>query len=466
MKQDRVLKRRSKRTALNRASRSRGGDLDPRAAQAETADIPKDGDNSGSSKTSKSKSSKKLGRLRRKKKAAEVMARQLQQQLEDQPNFPVARPASMQRRHWGIVASFFLLVLAPLLAVVFYLWTIAEDQYVSTAGFIVRSQETSASADALSGLGGLLAGGSTASDSDVLYAFIQSQEMVEAVENRVGLRQHFSAHWPQDWAFALWPEATLEELTGYWQRILGIAYESDSGLIEVKASAYDPQTAQAITTAVVATSQDRINALNEQAREDAMRYARADLDEALEQLKAAREAMTQFRTRTRIVDPAADIQGRMGVMNNLQQQLAAALIDFDLLRGALSPDDPRLKTAERTIKVIRERIDIERQTFASADNTETGAIGEDYPSLIAEFERLTVDQNYAEESYRAALGALEVARDEATRQSRYLATYIKPTLAESSKYPNRLIIAGLAGLLLLMVWSIIVLIYYSIRDRS
>lgn len=180
MKQDRVLKRRSKRTALNRASRSRGGDLDPRAAQAEIADIPKDGDNSGSSKTSKS--SKKLGRLRRKKKAAEVMARQLQQQLEDQPNFPVARPASMQRRHWGIVASFFLLVLAPLLAVVFYLWTIAEDQYVSTAGFIVRSQETSASADALSGLGGLLAGGSTASDSDVLYAFIQSQEMVEAVE--------------------------------------------------------------------------------------------------------------------------------------------------------------------------------------------------------------------------------------------------------------------------------------------
>jgi capsular polysaccharide transport system permease protein len=289
---------------------------------------------------------------------------------------------------------------------------------------------------------------------------------VEEVEATVGLRSHFSSHWPNDWAFALWPDATLEELTGYWQRILGISYESGSGLIEVEAAAYDPDTAQAITAAIVAASQDRVNALNEQAREDAMRYARADLDEALERLKAAREALTQFRTRTRIVDPQADIQGRMGVMNNLQQELATALIQHDLLRGSLAPEDPRLKTAEKTIAVIRERIDIERQTFASGGTAETGALGEDYPSLIAEFERLSVDQDYAEQTYRAALSALEVARDEATRQSRYLATYIKPTLAESSKYPNRPMIAGLAGLILLMVWAIIVLVFYSIRDRS
>lgn len=409
----------------------------------------------------------RLQRLKRKKDAAESVAQQLQRQLDEQPSYPVARPASMKRRHWGILASFVVLVLCPLAAVVLYMWTTAEDQYVSTAGFVVRSQETTtASSDVLGGLGGVLTGGNLATDSDVLYAYIQSQEIVETVEAKVGLRAHFSAHWPNDWAFALWPDATLEELTEYWQRILGISYESGSGLIEVEAAAYDPEMAQAITSAILAASQDRVNALNEQAREDAMRYARADLDEALERLKAAREAMTQFRTRTRIVDPQADIQGRMGVMNNLQQQLASALVQYDLLRGSLPADDPRLKTAEKTIAVIRERIDIERQTFASGGSAETGAVGEDYPSLISEFERLSVDQDYSEQTYRAALSALEVARDEATRQSRYLATYIKPTLAESSKYPNRLMVAGLAGLILLMVWSIVVLVYYSIRDRS
>lgn len=435
-------------------------DADPQVQDADEAADQPQGAAGGKKK------GKRLMKLRRKMLAAEAAARQLQQQLDEQPSFPVARPAQMRRRHWGVLASFALMVLAPLAAVIFYLVAIAEDQYVSTAGFIVRSQDTVASSETLRGLGGLLGGGSTASDSDVLYAFIQSQEIVDQVEARVGLRAHFSSHWPDDWAFALRPGSSLEELTEYWGRILGISYESGSGLIEVEAAAYDPEMAQAITTAVVAASQDRINALNEQAREDAMRYARADLEEALERLKAAREAMTQFRTRTRIVDPQADIQGRMGVMNNLQQQLATALVDYDLLRGTLSPDDPRLKTAARTISVIRERINIERTSFASSDNTENGAVGEDYPSLIAEFERLTVDQSYAEEVYRAALAALEVARDEASRQSRYLATYVKPTLAESSTYPNRPVMAGLAGLILLMVWSIVVLVFYSIRDRS
>ncbi len=377
---------------------------------------------------------------------------------------PIAQPARMKTRHWGLVVSFLLMVLAPFLATVFYLWTQASDQYMSTTGFTVRSQESGGATELLGGLA-QFAGGTVASDSDILYEFIQSQEMVEVVDGEIDLRAQYSRPWPRDWAFALWPDATLEDLVWYWQRIVGISYDAGTGLIEVQAMGFDAETARAVTSAILRESQDRINALNTQAREDAMRYARADLDAAISRLKDAREALTRFRTRTKIVDPEADIQGRMGVMNNLQQQLAEALIEYDLLRGTTSDTDPRLTKAQQRIDVIRDRIRIERQTFAS-DNTDTGAVGEDYPSLIAEFESLTVDLQYAEETYRAALTALSVARDDAARQSRYLATYIKPTLAEESEYPKRWILAGLAGLFLLLIWSICALIYYSIRDRS
>ncbi|KIC15153.1 sugar transporter [Leisingera sp. ANG-Vp] len=370
----------------------------------------------------------------------------------------------MQRRHWGVIASFFLLVLAPLAAVAFYMFAIAEDQYASTAGFTVRSQESTGASELLGGLANF-AGSSTASDSDILYEFIQSQEMMAAVEARVGLKAHYSRHWPQDWAFSVWPDATAEDMAWFWQRIARIAYDSGSGLIEVQVTAFDAGTAQAISQAIVEESQTRINALNEQARADAMRYAQADLEEAVERLKQAREELTRFRTRTRIVDPEADIQGRMGVMNNLQQQLAEALIEYDLLRGTVAAGDVRLKTALQRIDVIRERINIERQTFTS-DNTETGGVGEDYPSLISEFERLTVDREFAEEAYRVALTALEAARDDAARQSRYLATYITPTLAEEAQYPQRYVLTALAGLFLLLGWAVLTLVYYSIRDRS
>lgn len=377
---------------------------------------------------------------------------------------PIAGPARMRRRHWGLLSSFALMVLLPLAAAILYLWVFASDQYASTAGFTVRSQESGGATELLGGLA-QFSGGSTASDSDILYEFIQSQEMVEVVDARVDLRRHYAQNWPRDWVFALWPEATIEDLVWYWHRVVGISYDSGTGLIQIQVLALDAATARAIATEIVRESQDRINALNNQAREDAMGYARADLQEALVRLKNAREALTRFRTRTKIVDPEADIQGRMGVMNNLQQQLAEALIEFDLLRGTTSETDPRLTKAQQRIDVIRDRIGIERQTFAS-DNTDTGAVGEDYPTLISEFESLTVDREYAEESYRAALTALEVARDDAARQSRYLATYIKPTLASEAEYPRRAVLAALAALFLVLTWSILALVFYSIRDRS
>ena len=341
---------------------------------------------------------------------------------------------------------------------------IAQDQYISTAGFTVRSQKNTGASELLGGLANI-AGSSTASDSDILYEFIQSQEMVEAVEQAVPLRTHYSQYWPLDWAFSLWPNASREELLWYWHRVVGISFDRSSGLIEVQAVAFDPETARSITRAIVEESQIRINALNERSREDAIRYARKALDEALERLKLAREELASFRTRTRIVDPAADIESRMGVMNNLQQQLAEALIEYDLLSGRVAEGDPRLTKAQQYIDVIRQRIDIERQTFTSA-STDTGAVGEDYPSLISEYERLTVDLQYAEQTYRAALTSLETARAEASRQSLYLATYIKPTLAQDSKYPNRFMLSALSGLFLLLTWTILALIYYSIRDRS
>ncbi|MCL6285259.1 sugar transporter [Ruegeria sp. 2012CJ41-6] len=377
---------------------------------------------------------------------------------------PVAAPAQMRSRHRGVILSFVLMVLVPLAVLIFYLWNVAEDQYSSTAGFTVRSEEASPATDMLGGLV-QLTGGSVASDGDILYEYIQSQDLVREIDRRVDLRAHYGQYWPQDFLFSIRPDASLEDLIRYWQRMVRISYDQSSGLVEVRVLAFDRETAQRIAQEIVDLSQSLVNDLSTQARADAMGYAMEDVAEAEERLKSAREALTQFRTRTQIVDPAADIQSRLGVMANLQQQLAESLIEYDLLRETVSSSDPRVTTAERRIAVIRERIAIERQTFAS-DSTETGAVGEDYPSLIAEYESLSVDREFAEETYRVALAALDLARDNAARKSRYLATYIRPTLAEDSEFPQRFVLTGLAALLLLLFWSILALIYYSIRDRG
>ena len=263
----------------------------------------------------------------------------------------------LRPRHWGLLLSFLLFVLATVVVTSLYLFGVAQDQYASTVGFTVRREEGTDMSTSL--LGGLakFAGTSSNSESDILYEFIQSQEIVETIDKTLDLTSIFSGHWPGDPVFALDPEATIEDKLDYWQRMVRISYDQSTGLIEVQVRAFSPTDAQTLAKEVLAESQHKINDLNTQARDDLMRYATQDLDVALTRLKSAREAMTQFRTRTSIVDPESDLQGRMGVISNLQQQLAEALVNNDLLLlQTENANDPRLEQAKRRIEVIRERI--------------------------------------------------------------------------------------------------------------
>lgn len=373
-----------------------------------------------------------------------------------------AAPARMKRRHWGLFLSFVLMVLAPVVLSGVYLAERAQDQYASTVAFTVRQEEGGGGVDLLGGLASF-AGGAVSTDSDVLYAFIQSQQIVEGIAERIDLVGHYAQHWQVDPVFSLWPDATVEDLVWYWQRVVRVSYDQSTGLIELQALAFDPETAQALAQEIVYESQDMINALNEAARADAMRYAQAELAAAIDRLKETREALTRFRTRTQIVDPEADIQGRMGVLNTLQQQLAEALIELDLLRETTSRSDPRVTQATRRIEVIRDRIGQERENFATADSPDPD--GADYPTLISEYESLVVDREFAEESYTNALAALDAARSNAARQSRYLAAYIQPTRAEEARFPQSEMIVGLVALLALLIWAMAALIFYSLRDR-
>ncbi|WP_386685091.1 sugar transporter [Loktanella sp. R86503] len=374
---------------------------------------------------------------------------------------PIAPRAKLHNRHYRLMFSFGVLVLLPLAAVIFYLWFFAKDQYASTTGFTVRREEGGTSADILGNLSQITGGSGAASDSDILYEFIQSQEMVLAIDAEHDLRAIYSQYRDEDPLFSIAPDAPIEKLLAHWQRMVQISYDQSAGLIELRVLAFDPETAQDIGLSIVSESQRMINDLNATSRADTMRYANSDLADATARLRLAREQMTQFRTRTQIVDPNADLQSQMGVINNLQQQLAEALIDYDETVESVTAD-PRLPSLRRRIDIIRSRIGQERQGFA---NDDVPGVNADYPTLMSEYEGLLADREYAEEAYRAARAAVDTARSQSLRQTRYLATYIPVSLPQSPEYPQRFLLSGLAGLFLLLAWSVMALVYYSLRDR-
>ncbi|WP_323716068.1 capsule biosynthesis protein [Paracoccus aminovorans] len=380
-----------------------------------------------------------------------------------QPVRPAVGLAQPRRRHWLMLASFLLLVVLPTLLWAWYLWARASDQYVSTVGFSVRKEQAAPSIDLLGGLSSFTGASGTASDTDILYEYIRSQDMVEKIDSDLDLRSRFSRDWPRDFVFAFNPEGHVEDLTEYWQRQVKVLYDSSTALITLNVSAFSAEDAQAIAAAVFKQSSDKINQLSAIAQEDATRLAKLELDKTRDELTTTRQAMTAFRMKSQIVDPQADLAGQMGVLSGLQAQLAEALVAHDMLLENAQPTDHRVTQSQQKIDALRRLIDQERSKFGAEGQ---GPAGESYAQLMAEYEKLAVDREFAEGAYRTARIAYETAMAEAQRQSRYLAAHIEPKVAQSSTEPRRLWLLFMVSGMLLAGWSILVLIYYSIRDRG
>ena len=369
---------------------------------------------------------------------------------------PVAA-TPLRRRHLGMAGSFVLLVVVPIALTAWYLFAVAVDQFSSTVGFSVRKEEVTSPIEIIGGIADFASSGS--SDTDILYEFISSQELVARLETSLGLSRIYSLP-ENDPVFAYRSDGTIEDLRDYWQRMVRVTYDSSTELIEVQALAFTPKDARLIAQSIFEESARLVDDLSAIAQQDTITFAKNELDRAVGRLKAAREAMTRFRSRTQIVDPSADLQGQMGLLSTLEQQLAEALINADLLRESTVQSDPRITQANRRIAVIQARIADERQNLGHGN-----ADGEDYATLLAEFERLSVDREFAEQAYTASLATYDQALAEARRKSRYLAAYIRPTLAEASEYPRRPVILSMVAVLLLSIWTVSTLVYYSIRDR-
>lgn len=375
---------------------------------------------------------------------------------------PVADPAGQSRlhpRHYLILASFVIAVIAPVLVSAWYLWGRAADQYASVMGFSVHREDMGPASTLLGGLASF--SGSGSADTDILYQYINSQQLVAELDASLDLRGMWSR--PEgDPVYAYDDGGGIEDLLDYWRDMVSVDYDNATRLIEVRVLAFAPQDAQSVATAILAKSTEMINRLNNVANADTLRLARVELDRKMAALVTARAEVTRFRMHHQLIDPGMELVAQSGVLATLQQELTGAQVRLDMLRATTIKTDLRLPQAERRVTVIEAQLAAERAKLGqggSADGTEG------YAGLIAEFERLGIERQFAEEAYRVARVAFELAQADAERQGRYLAAHVMPTLPETARYPARATTLALIAAFAFGLWSIASLVYYSLRDR-
>lgn len=371
---------------------------------------------------------------------------------------PTVRSARARPRHYGVLAAFLLIVILPTVSHAWYLWTRAEDQFESRLGFGSRTEEGPATFDVMSALAG---GSQTGSrDMDILYQFVTSQELVAKIDRDLDLETIW-ARPAEDVLNRFSPGGTIEDLVAFWQRMVRVDYDPSTGLMNLRVFAFDPVDAQTIAQAILRESTEIVNSLSKAAQDDVTQFSKQMLDETQSSLSDARLAVLDYQVRNNIVDPSNIVANQLSVVSMLNQELTNTEVELDLLVGTLPANDPRIAALQRKIEAINNRIASERAKVGA----EPGEGSPGFAKLMADFEKLKVEQDFAQQAYLAALAAHNQALADAQKKTRYLATYVEPTLAEAATAPNRPLNAVLTALIGFLAWVISILTFYALRDR-
>ncbi|MEO1467679.1 MAG: hypothetical protein AAFV86_01385 [Pseudomonadota bacterium] len=354
-------------------------------------------------------------------------------------------------------------MLLPAVITAGYLFFWAADQYGSAVAFSVRTGEATM---AQGMLGGLLPSSTPAgTDAEIVYEFVRSQPMVEAVRAAMPIEEMFNRA-TDDVVFRLGEDQPIEDVLWHWNWMTDVFFDGSTGMVRFEARAFAPEDAQRISAFVLDESNRIINSLNERSNEDALRVARNSVAEAEEKLRQARGELRLFRDQAQEVNPNENASAAIGLVSALEQQLATQLIDLDSQRALLGLENPRIRIMEQRVTSLRERIAEERQRLGVGAGGAAGSDGRTaMADVVSQYEELAVDVEIAQAVYTSALSSLETAKVDARRQSRFLVPHIAPTLSVAPQYPQRTLISLAVAVILLALWSIGLLIAYNVRDR-
>lgn len=372
-------------------------------------------------------------------------------------NAPVAKLSWFRKN--AIAVSAILCILLPGILGAIYFTTIASDRYAAGAGFSVRSMDASATGgDLLGALTGLSSVGSTTSDSYIIQEFLTSRELLEKLTKDADFINAYSSD-DIDFFYRLDPSLPIEEIVEYWQWMITVSYENASELIEFEIQAFKPEDAEKIAQLVTKYSQELINKLSSQARRDAVHFAEREVASAEVRLKLVRENLREFRSKTNAIDPASSVAALTELTTTVEGQVIAQRTRLNTLRQSLSDSSPSIQEAKKGLQALEAELAAKRAEISSTSE------GTNLAGILADFERLKVEQEFAQQAYAVTLASLGRARAEADRQQRFLAVFKEPARPSSAIYPHRMLNSFLVFIVAILLWAVGVMLFYSVRDH-
>lgn len=366
-----------------------------------------------------------------------------------------------------LLTRFMIFVLIPTAAVGWYYYEKATDMYVSTSSLVFKG---GAVGGGDSGGGGLFGGatGPVSNPAVDLQEFILSRDMLERLDAEHGYISHFQSE-SIDEFHRLEADATFDEAYAYYKGGLllsgkiEVSYDLTEGIVRMEVVGASAEAAKRFSQAIITYGEERVNKLNDRSRNDGVRVAEANVEEAKQALIAAQENVNEVQEKMKIFSTTAEA----GALQNriLQTELLLADVQSRIRKLETIAKDPndsryaplRLEEAElkSQLRELRERL--------------TGGGSEQGPSLSELNSRMNlanIELAAANLRYTSAITSLEGAIQTAGAQSLYLETVVAPNFPEKASRPDRVTNTALVFLILFATYIIGLLTISVIREQA
>ena len=362
----------------------------------------------------------------------------------------------------AMLVSFLMMVLIPTLAAGAYYGFWASSAYVSDTHVSVRiaAEQKQSLQGALDALKNFLPGPKASSqDSQIVLDYIRSKAIVEDIGGAAYLETIYTKN-NIDYFSRMNTKEPIETAWKYWQSHVLASLDTRAGIVHIKVFAYTPQDAHALASRIVEASEQLVNSVSTRSRLDAVAQSRSEVEGAQGKLVNARTAVLDFRNRKRIIDPASKGEDIGKIMVGLEMQR----IQFqNVLAGfgeSLNADSPSVRTLRSQIAQLDKQLAGLKEQLTSTDSR-SNALSDD----LADFERLKLNEHFAEKFHQMTMLAHERALQESQRQQFYLATVVRPTMPQSSLYPERTTNTLMFFLGLFVIWGILCMLFASVLDH-
>ncbi len=352
---------------------------------------------------------------------------------------------------------FLFTVTIPFVLSVLYFGIFSTDVYISESKFVVRSPEKTST----SGLGVILRSAGFANAGDEIYAaqsYVVSRDALQSLNKDKAFEHAYS-----DSAISVFDRfnptglfGTFEDLYAYYGKKVRVDHDNTSSITTLTVRAYDPREAQRINQALLEMGEATVNRLNTRGRQDLIRYAEAEVNDAKAKARNAAVALAAYRNKIGIVDPERQAVVQLQMVSKLQDQLIVTKAELLQLRR-FTPRNPQIPVMETRVAGLEREISEQLRMVAGDRGSLAGA--------AVQYQRLQLEAQFADKQLASALASLEEARNEAQRKQAYVERIVQPNLPDSALEPRRLrgILASL--LLGLVSWGVLSMLLAGVREH-